>query len=52
MAYRKKNPNKSLDCKLCGERVDNVGAEATAVTCWRCVSRSMGGYRTDESETK
>ena len=48
MAYKKKSPNKSLDCKLCGERVDNVGAEAVAVTCWKCVSRSMSGYQKQE----
>jgi len=32
---------KSLNCKICGEEVKNVGGDATAVTCWRCVSRGM-----------
>ncbi len=48
MAYRKKVPNKSLNCKLCDEIVTNVGHEATAVTCWKCVNRSVNGYRKEE----
>lgn len=32
---------KTLDCKLCHEPVDNVGAEATAVTCYKCVSKML-----------
>lgn len=32
---------KSLNCKVCGEEVKNVGHEATKVTCSICVSKSM-----------
>jgi hypothetical protein len=34
---------KTLNCKICGDEVHNVGSEATAVTCWRCVSASLRG---------
>ncbi len=34
---------KSLDCKVCGEEVKNVGETATAVTCWKCVAKSLRG---------
>jgi len=40
MAYKKRS-GKSLDCKECGEEVKNVGEEATAVTCWKCVNKMM-----------
>lgn len=33
--------NKSLNCKVCGEEVKNVGEDAEKVTCWKCVNRSM-----------
>lgn len=32
---------KSLNCKICGEEVKNVGADAEKVTCSMCVSKSM-----------
>jgi len=32
---------KSLNCKICGEKVDKVDDNATAVTCWQCVSRQL-----------
>ena len=32
---------KSLNCKVCGEEVKNVGHEAAKVTCSICVSKSM-----------
>ena len=39
---KKRNKHtKSLDCKICGEEVSNVGSEAVKVTCWRCVNKSM-----------
>ena len=34
---------KDLDCKICGETVNNVGLEATAVTCWKCVNEQLKG---------
>jgi hypothetical protein len=34
---------KSLDCKICGEEVKNVGCDAEKVTCWKCVSKSLNG---------
>lgn len=36
--------NKSLNCKICNEEVKNVGEDATAVTCWKCVMNSMRGH--------
>lgn len=41
MANYKSRTRKSLNCKKCGEKVDNVGEEATAVTCWKCVNDMM-----------
>jgi len=32
---------KSLDCKICGEEVKNVGHDTVKVTCSKCVSKSM-----------
>lgn len=29
--------NKTLECKLCGAVVKNVGSNAAAATCWQCV---------------
>jgi hypothetical protein len=34
---------KHLNCKLCGNRVDNVDANADKVTCWKCVSGLCSG---------
>lgn len=42
MAYKTRK-TKSLDCKLCGDEVKNVGEDTTAVTCWRCVNKMMSG---------
>lgn len=36
----KKN-TKTLNCKICGEEVKNVGSEAEKVTCWKCVNKMM-----------
>lgn len=36
--------NKSLKCKECGEWVYNVGDNAVAVTCSKCVQRSLNVY--------
>lgn len=30
--------SKTLDCKLCGALVHNVGSKAGAVVCWQCVA--------------
>lgn len=32
---------KSLNCKVCDTKVDNVGEEAVAVTCSKCVQASL-----------
>lgn len=32
---------KSLNCKICGEEVKNVGHDADKVTCSKCVCKSM-----------
>jgi len=32
---------KSLDCKICGDEVSNVGHDTVKVTCSKCVSKSM-----------
>lgn len=34
---------KHLNCKICGDRVDNVDANADKVTCWKCVSGLCSG---------
>lgn len=34
---------KDLNCKICDETVNNVGIEATAVTCWKCVNDQLRG---------
>lgn len=41
---------KTLNCKICGDEVSNVGEEATAVTCWRCVSASLRGIIIDDDK--
>ena len=38
---RSNKHNKSLNCKICGEEVKNVGEDAEKVTCWKCVNKSM-----------
>jgi hypothetical protein len=35
--------NKTLPCKLCGEKVYNVDSKADGITCYRCVSKMCGG---------
>lgn len=47
----KKN-TKSLNCKICGEEVKNVGHDAEKVTCWKCVNKMMNTHipLTDEGE--
>ena len=39
----KKIDKKSLPCKVCNETVENVGHEATAVTCSKCVNEQLRG---------
>jgi hypothetical protein len=39
----KARKSKSLDCKVCGEEVHNVGEDTVAVTCWKCVNKMMSG---------
>lgn len=34
--------SKSLDCKICGSLVHNVGSNTGAVTCWQCVMEKLG----------
>ena len=38
---KKPGKTKTLPCRECGEKVENVGDDAVAVTCFRCVNRSM-----------
>lgn len=33
--------SKSLKCKMCQRKVENIDDKATAVTCWRCVCKSL-----------
>ena len=33
--------HKTLDCKICGEEVKNVGHDADKVTCSICVQKSL-----------
>ena len=44
------NGRKSLPCKICNETVENVGHEATAVTCYKCVSAQLRGLSNIEDE--
>jgi len=41
---------KQLPCKICNETVENVGSEATAVTCYKCVSDQLRGLPIIEDE--
>ena len=34
---------KTLNCRECNEPVQNVDQNATAVTCWKCVSANLCG---------
>lgn len=49
MAYQY-NPGKELACRECGEIVKNVGYDATAVICWKCTMKSVGGYQHEVKE--
>lgn len=40
---RKTKTFKQLACKLCGDIVPKVDADATAITCWQCVSKMLSG---------
>ncbi len=33
----------TLNCRECGEPVNNVDSNATGVTCWKCVSAQLSG---------
>ena len=41
MAFKTKKNNKTLKCKSCGEKVESVGEDTVAVTCWKCVNKSL-----------
>jgi hypothetical protein len=41
MKTKSRKHTKSLNCKICGEEVKNVGEDAEKVTCWKCVSKMM-----------
>lgn len=49
MSFRN-NPGKELNCRECGDLVQNVGHDATAVICWRCTMKSVGGYQHEIKE--
>jgi len=36
-----KAKTKSLNCKECGDTVENVGSDAEKVTCSKCVAKMM-----------
>ena len=38
---KKGKSTKTLNCKICGEEVKNVGHDTVKVTCYKCVSKSM-----------
>lgn len=42
---------KTLNCKICGEEVNNVGEDAEKVTCWKCVQAMMRGIIQDCDDT-
>jgi hypothetical protein len=44
----RKKEGKILNCRVCNDEVHNCGSEATAVTCWRCVSASLRVTITDD----
>lgn len=41
MAFTSKKNDRTLDCRECGEEVKNVGEDATAVVCWKCVAKTL-----------
>ena len=34
---------KTLNCKICGTKVEKVDYRADKVTCWKCVSKLTSG---------
>jgi len=52
MSFKNKKNNQTLKCRGCGEKVEGVGADAVAVTCWKCVNQSMskGPVSADEED--
>lgn len=57
MSFKTKKNNQTLKCRACGEKIEGVGADAVAVTCWKCVNQSMSKARAcddgeDEVEPK
>lgn len=34
---------KSLNCKICGTKVEKVDYKADKVTCWKCVNKLVSG---------
>lgn len=47
---RKSSSTKDLGCKECGAIVYNVDTDTTAVTCWRCVVKSLNPRSTIVSD--
>lgn len=43
--FKGSRPIKSLKCKYCGEKVDNVDDKAQAVTCYKCVMKLCAGVQ-------
>jgi hypothetical protein len=44
----KQRQSKELTC-ACGEVVKNVDVRAVKITCWRCVSAMLKGFRQTET---
>lgn len=42
---KKKSFKRTLQCKLCGIKVTNLGEEAVSVTCSSCVSSPIKNQR-------
>jgi len=50
---KKPGKTKTLPCRECGEKVENVGHDAVAVTCFKCVNESMRmGTSLNDSDTQ
>lgn len=39
--YKNFNNDNTMSCKICNTKVANVSSTATAVTCHRCVAKSI-----------
>jgi hypothetical protein len=50
MSFKIKKNSQTLKCRTCGEKVEGVGAEAVAVTCWKCVAQSLSKPHVEEEE--